>query len=343
VRSEEFTPKRVKRPNPLSLWGKGGLLAMLVEGAWGTCDRRSQIIDEKRVWLWGYFLPETHAPVAGIARSTPFPRGKGDFGRFTLFRVDSIINEVFGMKRHYIILAIIFFFYCSLFGQGYEFIDLNIEWQGVKVVGVKMEHHYTETDHQIKVAAKSTFLANLFSFEMDNTYQLDSDNLYLTTRYQKRVTQKRFSENSNTLYNRPALLASFFDTFTDTSQEYAIANDTRDFFNALYYLRTLDLTQPHSFTIDNAGKLSRINVKYLGTEKIKTFIGNKDTYKVEISFEHIDLAPRRRSDILTNNLVNPDNKLYFWFTTAGDKIPVKALYRMKKQNVYWIVKSIGIS
>jgi len=247
------------------------------------------------------------------------------------------------MVKLFIITFFMLCFTCFLGGQGYEVIDLNIEWQGMKVAGVKIEHNYTESDHQIKVSAKSSFLANLFTFEMDNTYLLASDSLYLTTSYQKRVAQRKFTENSHTVYNRSALQAIFSDVPSNTTQDYAIADDTRDFFNALYYLRTRDLTQQHSFTLDNAGRLSKITVKYMGMEKIKTFIGNINTQKVEISFEQIDLAPRRRSDILTNNLVNPENKLYFWFTTGDDKIPVKAHYTMKKHNVYWVVKSIGIS
>jgi hypothetical protein len=79
----------------------------------------------------------------------------------------------------------------------------------------------------------------------------------------------------------------------------------------------------------------------MGSERIKTDIGEMKTNKIQISFKGLNFTNTRTSDILTNNLVNPANTLIFWFSDDKDKIPVKAYYLMDKYAVSWVIKSVS--
>jgi len=251
------------------------------------------------------------------------------------------------MKKHHILLSFLLCLCIFGYGESTETLSLSIQWQGITVATVNMAHRTgfdTTGNQEITIYSKSNLLANIVSYVFDNNYDIVADSLYLPISYRKDITQKNFAEQSTTRYFRSENKGMFYDNVSDTTQEYPIESDTRDFFSSLYYLRSLDVTQSQEFTIDNAGKLSKIRSKYMGAEKIKTVIGNIDTYKVEISFEHIDLEPRRRSDILTNNLVNPNRKLYFWFSATGDdRLPVKAQYVTSKGSIWWVLKTISIA
>jgi len=256
-----------------------------------------------------------------------------------------LVSEV-GMTKRYLFLLILMCVYIFGHCENSEILTLSIQWLGITVATVDMTHktHFDESgDQEIIIYSKSNFLANTVSYTFDNKYEIHADSQYLPINYRKTIIQKGFSEQSTTLYKRAEEKGLFYDLVSDFSAEYNIRPDTRDFFSSLYYLRTLDVTQPQEFTIDNAGKISRIRSKYMGTEKIKSAIGNKDTYKVEITFEHLDLEPRRRSDILTNNLVNPNRKLYFWFSAVGDdRLPLKAQYVTSKGSIWWVLKTIAL-
>lgn len=217
-----------------------------------------------------------------------------------------------------------------------ETIQVSIEFKGFKVADVSIKHN----DNEIDIYAKSTVLANLFNYRFENSYWISKDNNYLPKKYIKKIEQHNFAENTVTTYNHDQLHAVRQCLNKGDLTEYRLFSDTRDFFSALFYLRTVDLKKEHSFTIDNVGKLSTISCKFITNEIIKTPIGVFNTTKVAISFKFIDSQPTARSDILTNNLVKPDNTLFFWFTNDENKIPVKAIYTLKRLSVNWVVRDI---
>jgi len=104
-------------------------------------------------------------------------------------------------------------------------------------------------------------------------------------------------------------------------------------------LRTKNLKEDITFTIDAAGKIWTLSSRFLGTETIRTNIGRLQTDMIEISFTPVDDVVRLRSDILTNNLVSENNRLLLWFTNDERQIPVRAAYVMQPFNVSWTIRS----
>ena len=235
------------------------------------------------------------------------------------------------MLRLFVIIVLL------LFGNlNAERLYINIEFKGLKVADVEINYNQDE----ISVFAKSTLLANLFSYRFENSYIINTNENFIPDTYIKKVNQHNFTENTVTIYDYNALKAVRKDLKNGELDTFRIFDDTRDFFSALFYLRKVDLFKTNTFTIDNVGKISKITSRFLSSESIKTPLGLKKTIKVAISFELIDEKPSGRSDILTNNLVKPENTLLFWFTEDDQRIPVKAIYTMKKLSVNWFVKEI---
>ena len=48
---------------------------------------------------------------------------------------------------------------------------------------------------------------------------------------------------------------------------------------------------------------------------------------------------KERSDMLTNNLVNEERSLVFWFSDDEQRLPLKAKFKMKPFAVVWKLNS----
>ena len=231
-----------------------------------------------------------------------------------------------------------FIFLCFLLYLNSEKISFSIDYLGLNVATVEMKYESINSQHNITVAAKSSALIDLFTYSLDNTYVVRVDRNLKPIVYNKVIRQKNFQETSITLYDFESQEARYFDSISQNSHVYKILDDTRDFFSALYYLRTLDLRENHIISIDVAGKIVLLEIRFLDTENIRTQIGNVTTNKIEISFKHFDNKRKFNSDMLTNNLWAEENKLYFWFTDDQRQIPVRSHYIVKRMNVYWNIK-----
>ena len=231
------------------------------------------------------------------------------------------------------IVILFLFIYALLYPA--ETMTFTIEYLGITAANVSFHHD----NERITINTSSTKFAGLFASSFDNTYTTTIDSLFLPKVYQKNIQQSNFIERSVTVYDFEKLQAIFVDTHNDNKTIYDINNDTRDFFATLYYLRTLDLKQDHSLTVDAAGKIWIINIKYIKNEQIKSAIGNHQTKKVMATFTPYNNKEKMRSDIFTNNLVSPDNTLYIWFTDDETQIPVRTQYNMKPFNINWVIQN----
>ncbi len=212
-----------------------------------------------------------------------------------------------------------------------EIINFSIDYLGLKVIDVVM----AITDSTISVTAKSTALGNLTA-KMDNYYFSKFDDELLPHFYQKKIVQKDYSENRIIRYERESKKAkriSFDDD--DKSCEYPINNKSRDFFTALLFMRN-NLKNGDGILWIDANKLVwKAGFQIVKEEILNTKIGKIKSKKVKISFQKISKGKKERSDMLTNNLVNEENELYFWFTADERKLPIKAVYSMKPFPVVW--------
>ncbi|MCK9330934.1 MAG: DUF3108 domain-containing protein [Candidatus Cloacimonetes bacterium] len=221
-----------------------------------------------------------------------------------------------------------------------EKLYFDIEYVGISVAKVEFE----KTNNEIQIKAKSGKLANFFSISFDNRYYIKCDGTFRPIEYTKAINQKKFLENSVIVYNHQNLNSEYYCSASDIYLKYPITETTRDFFSALYYLRNNNLS--NNFHIDAAGILWDIQSEFVNQEIINTAIGKLDVNKIKIRFKKLNPdkyhlnTQKLKSDILTNNLVNEDNLLYFWFTNDEKKIPVKAQYLMSPFNVNWTIQKI---
>lgn len=60
---------------------------------------------------------------------------------------------------------------------------------------------------------------------------------------------------------------------------------------------------------------------------------------MELTFVQISSGEKENTDMLTNNLVNEEKSLLFWFSDDERHIPLKAKFVMKPFSVLWKLES----
>ncbi len=216
-----------------------------------------------------------------------------------------------------------------------EEIELTIKYLGLSVVKVKM----TNVDNRLTVHARSTSIASIAS-KMDNLYIIDYADDYLPVKYIKKINQKKYAEDRETIYDREVRRAertSFIDPAK--SCEYTIDETSRDFFSSLFFLRNAIDTNKGDVWLDANKLIWKAHYIKIGEEVIKTSLGKLNSIKVQISFERITNQEKERSDMLTNNLVNEEKSLIFWFSDDERRIPLKAKFIMKPFSVVWKIEN----
>ena len=235
------------------------------------------------------------------------------------------------LKIKLIVLSLILF---ATFTSAEE-IELAIKYLGISVVKVKM----TTFDNNITVHARSTSIANIAS-KMDNFYIIDYIDDYLPEKYTKKINQRKYAEDRETIYNREireAKRTSLLDPAKNC--EYPINKASRDFFSSLFFLRNAVDNNEGEIWLDANKLIWKAHYKKIGEEIIKTPLGKLNSIKVQINFEKISNQDEERSDMLTNNLVNEKKPLIFWFSDDERRIPLKAKFIMKPFSVIWKIEN----
>lgn len=212
-----------------------------------------------------------------------------------------------------------------------EVLKLSIRYIGIKVVDVTM---IDDREGSLQVWAKATSLASIAS-SLDNYYASYYNDNFLSYQYRKRIDQKDYFEDRIVNYDRSTLIAertSFIDSTKTCS--YPIIKESRDFFSALYSLRSIRENQGELW-LDAGKSIWKGTFKEIEKQKIRTIFGKINTRKLEISFQKISESKKERSDMLTNNLVDEQKLLYLWFTDDEEAIPVKAKFKMSPFSVTW--------
>ncbi len=212
-----------------------------------------------------------------------------------------------------------------------EQLHLTIRYLGLPVVNVVM----TDNGSVISVQAKATKIASIAA-KMDNSYISEYKDNYLPISYKKVIDQKDYEENRVTEYDRDILTAkrsSYLDFAED--RNYAIKSESRDFFSSLYYLRTI-CDQPFGeLWLDANSLIWKATYRMIDREILKTEFGKIEAFKVELTFQQISQAKKENTDMLTNNLVNEERSLIFWFSNDERRLPLKAKFMMKPFAVTW--------
>ncbi|MBC8414991.1 MAG: DUF3108 domain-containing protein, partial [Candidatus Cloacimonetes bacterium] len=147
-----------------------------------------------------------------------------------------------------------------------EEIELAIKYLGISVVKVKM----INVDNRLTVHASSTSIASIAS-KMDNLYIINYTDDYLPVKYTKKINQKKYAEDRETIYNREIRKAertSFIDPAK--SCEYTINETSRDFFSSLFFLRDVIDNNEGEVWLDANKLIWKAHYKKIGEEIIKT-------------------------------------------------------------------------
>ena len=216
-----------------------------------------------------------------------------------------------------------------------ETFDISIKYLGVSVVKVSMINE----DSTLTVNAKSTFIASIAS-NMNNSYRSDYSGNFLPSTYKKNIDQGDYFEYRTIEYNRETLIAKrISDVSPFYNCEYPIKPESRDFFSALFYLRKAIDEPKGELWIDANRLIWRVEYTVVGKEVISTKLGKKQAIIVEMNFYNHLKGEKERSDMLTNNLVNEERSLIFWFSDDEQRLPLKAKFMMKPFAVVWKLNS----
>ena len=235
-------------------------------------------------------------------------------------------------KKFRAIVIILLFIPFSLVAETF---DLSIKYLGISVVKVSM----IDEDSTLAIRAKSTFIASIAS-NMDNSYRSVYSGNFLPSTYKKNIDQGDYFEYRTIEYNREKLTAKrISDVSPFYNSEYPIKPESRDFFSALFYLRKAIDVPSGELWIDANKLIWRVEYSVVGKEVISTKLGKKQAIKVEMKFYNHLGGERERSDMLTNNLVNEERSLVFWFSDDEQRLPLKAKFKMKPFAVVWKLNS----
>ena len=216
-----------------------------------------------------------------------------------------------------------------------ETFDLSIKYLGITAVKVSI----VNKDSVLTINAKATPIASIAS-NMDNFYKSVYSGNFLPIQYQKLINQGDYYEDRIIKYNRDMQTAKRLSNISpDRNCEYPINLESRDFFSALFYLRKALDEQSGELWVDANRLIWKVNYKVIGKETISTKLGKIQTIKVELNFINYLDKEKERSDMLTNNLVNPDRVLIFWFSDDDQRLPLKAKFMMKPFAVVWKLNS----
>ncbi len=233
------------------------------------------------------------------------------------------------MKKYKILIVLLFMIF-HLYGEKLKF---SIQYLGISVANVQFLYN----NHSLQVEATSSGITKFLADKLDNHYQIEFEDNCLPSVYKKIINQDKYKENSVTKYHRSDKNAVYFDSLTQYSNQFLIENETRDFFSALSYLRKTDLNNKGNISIDSNQILWKAQYHKIGIEENSSIFGKIKTAKVQIKFIRIDHKKKKKSDLLTNNLVNEKNVLFFWFTDDDKQIPIKAEYVTFPFSVTWVL------
>ena len=239
-------------------------------------------------------------------------------------------------KSIFLLLSVLF---CLPAAQCLEKLDLTIRYLGLPVVDVVM----TDDGRNIDITAKATPIASIAA-RMNNRYISTYSGSYLTDSYRKIIRQKDYREDRITHYDRTNLTARRISYIqSDKNLEYDITAHSRDFFAALYYMRLMLNSQAQGeLRLDANAMIWKAEYELIGREEISSGLGKQQAIIVKFSFQQISAGEKENSDMLTNNLVNEDRFLLFWFSDDERKIPLKAKFVMKPFPVIWRLENYTI-
>lgn len=228
------------------------------------------------------------------------------------------------------LLALLYVFLLTGVLAGTEITHFSIRYLGMTVARVTM----TDNGDSLMIHATSGGVGSIFQ-RMENHYRIAYKDDYVPVSYEKKIDQGDWFEDRMIRYDHQrerAIRTSRIDPARNRS--YHAPAGVRDFFSALHFLRSNP--QADSLLLDAAGALWQGIVTPAGRDEVD----DRRCRKVKVRFCQITSGQPERSDLLTNNLVHPENELTLWFSLEDSGLPLQAVYEMSPFNVSWLLESV---
>jgi len=232
------------------------------------------------------------------------------------------------LKKNKLLALFLIIICCYVYGEQMNF---DIKYLNISVAKL----HFSLHENELMVKAKSTNITSFLTDNIDNLYVVSYRDEYIPVVYKKMIKQEKYKENSTTIYHDNS--ADYLNTIKNENFKYAVSQDSREIFTALFYLRNLDLQNQNTINLDVNRNHWQVRSGFVKKCQINTILGKKKSILVKLDFKKIKGAVKIKSDILTNNLVNEKNSLYFWFSDDQYRIPLKAEYQTSPFSVTWLL------
>lgn len=179
----------------------------------------------------------------------------------------------------------------------------------------------------MKTRATSLTAASVL-FRIDNKYSTLIDTATcLPLLYTKNIEQTNLSQGCHFQFDQKNLCI-----LSAEGEKISLAAPTHNFFSALYYMmnHTFQPKEILRLPVYAAGNIWEVRAEALKTEMIATSIGTYRTVQVEIEFHRPSnfQEQTRKTDVLTNRLLQEDVKTYLWFSATENGVVVKAEYEL---------------
>lgn len=119
---------------------------------------------------------------------------------------------------------------------------------------------------------------------------------FLPVKFRKRLNEGRYSTDQTTLFDHANQRATWIHNVRNQTNEFEIAEDTRDLITFMYFMRTQELTvgQNHDYQVMADEKIYDLNLKALSREKVELEkYGAVESIEIEPTAEFDGLFVRR--------------------------------------------------
>lgn len=145
--------------------------------------------------------------------------------------------------------------------------------------------------------------------------------------YHKAIEQSNLSEDIHFRFDQENLRVH-----SAQGEEFSLSAPTHNFFSALYVMmnHTFQPKEVLRLPVYAAGNIWEVKAKAVQTEKIVTSTGTYPTVRVEIEFSRSPefKRPTKKTDVLTNRLLNEGVRTYLWLSAAENGVVAKAEYEL---------------
>jgi hypothetical protein len=213
-------------------------------------------------------------------------------------------------------------------------LDFDVRSLGLKVA--KLSVTTSPEEGYVSVSVNSLITNAMFP-ALNNVYRSEFVGDYLPVRYQRKVRQKKLTDDIDVVYDRQNRRATARHTGELGSYSYAITAETRDFFSFMMLLSRSDAIQ-NQYTLDGNGCLWRVNVTKKGREELDLALGKVGATVYELEFVPQSEVKMRYTDMVTHNLFGRNSKVTLWISDNHN--PVRAYVRKGLLSMVWELAGI---